>query len=122
VSKNLELNGWRIAWILLSLIYLAICIGVAITVTAASVPPPDPRVVIVLTLMCWTAPRCLRFRSRYRVAYTCVYTLESLIPILCSERFVVGVDGIWPVYLYIGKPPPRTKLYIGKPPPRTKLT
>ena len=56
MSKNLELNGWRIAWILLSLIYLAICIGVAITVTAASVPPPDPRVVIVLTLMCWTAP------------------------------------------------------------------
>ena len=51
-----KLNRWKIAWVLLSLIYLAVCIGFAAFVTSASVPVPDPKVVIVLTLLCWTTP------------------------------------------------------------------
>ena len=50
------LNGWQWTWILLSLIYLAICIGFAVFFSSASLPPPDLRVVIVITLMCWSTP------------------------------------------------------------------
>lgn len=51
-----KFNKWQIAWIILSLVYLAVCVGFAAFVTSSSLPPPDLRVVIVLTLLCWTTP------------------------------------------------------------------